>query len=62
MTSILPPSASDPDDSVTRKPAEPESQDYITTERRLSLPVLVVITVAALVILGTVVAVVLSSR
>ncbi len=62
MTSVLPPSASDPDDAVARKPAEPEPQDFITTERRLSLPVLVVVTVSVLVILGTVLAVVLSSR
>lgn len=64
MTSVLPPSASDPDDSMAEKPAgwEGAPSDYINTQPQLSLPVLVVITVSALVILGTIVAVVLSSR
>lgn len=63
MTSILPPSASDPDDLVTREPVEhePAHENYIRTERRLSLPVLIVITVSVLVVLVTVAAAVLSS-
>ncbi len=74
MTSVLPPSASDPEDeALTQKPARvvepgPGSREYATddhyttTERRSPFPVVVAAIVAAIVILVTVTAVLLSSQ
>lgn len=61
MTSVLPPSASEDDDyAFTRKePATSEHDRYVATPRRTTVPVLVAIAVALLVILGTVLAVML---
>jgi hypothetical protein len=61
MTSVLPPSASEDDDyALSRKePARSEHEDYVATSRRTSVPVLVAVLVAALVILGTVLIVML---
>ncbi|MDQ3928511.1 MAG: hypothetical protein M3328_05105 [Chloroflexota bacterium] len=61
MTSVLPPSASEDDDyAFTRKePAQSEHERYVATSRRNMVPVLVAIAVAALVILGTVLVVML---
>jgi hypothetical protein len=61
MTSVLPPSASEDDDyAFTRKDyAGSEHEDYVATPRRTTVPVLVAVLIAALVILGTVLIVML---
>ncbi|HET6262475.1 MAG TPA: hypothetical protein VFG99_09590 [Chloroflexia bacterium] len=61
MTSVLPPSASEDDDYALSKkaPARSEHEDYVATPRRTPVPVLVAVLVAALVILGTVLIVML---
>ena len=74
MTSVLPPSASDPDDeALTQKPTRVEARGpgsreyatddhYTTTARRSAFPVVVAAIVAVIVILMTITAVILSSH
>jgi hypothetical protein len=62
MTSVLPPSASEDDDTYafTRKePSATEHEHFVATPRRNPVPVLVAVVVALLVILGTVLIVML---
>lgn len=63
MTSILPPSASDPDDAeLTERPRPKHARpdQYTVGERGGSFPVIVVAMVSALVIIGTILVVYVS--
>lgn len=55
MTSVLPPSASEPDDALyVDGPGKTPAEDYVTTPRRSRVPVFLAIAVTAVVIMGTV--------